>query len=267
MSQYDIYIFILCFIVFTLFTVTFSFLLYHIIKLTKKLIRAGVEDENIIKEAEKARKKGSCLGKTVDCVVSLVLCAILLVFFGFSAYVNFREDTYFEDIPTLKVVRSASMAKVHEKNTALKDAGITNQFDTFDILLVYDKPAAEDLKLYDVVIYEVDDIQLSHRIVGIEEPNNIHPNERYFLLQGDAVDKPDRFPVKYEQIKCIWKGEKIKFVGSFILFMQSPAGWLCIILVIVTMIASPKMEKSLAREKEERLRIIEESAEKEGATV
>lgn len=257
MSQYDIYIFILCFIVFTLFTVTFSFLISQIMKLTVKLIRAGAQDEEIKKEAEKARKKGSCFGKTVDCIVSLILCGVLLVFFGFSLYVNIRGDAYSDTVPTLKVVNSASMAKIHPKNAYLEAAGINNQFDTFDMLLVYKTPAEKDLKLYDVVLYEVDGILLSHRIVGIEEPNEKHPDQRYFLLQGDAVESPDRFPVKYEQIKGIWRGEKIPFIGSFVLFMQSPAGWLCVLLVIVSMIATPRMEKKIKDEMVIRLAKIE----------
>jgi hypothetical protein len=122
-----------------------------------------------------------------------------------------------------------------------------------------------DLKLYDVVLYEVDGILLSHRIVGIEEPNEKHPDQRYFLLQGDAVESPDRFPVKYEQIKGIWRGEKIPFIGSFVLFMQSPAGWLCVLLVIVSMIATPRMEKKIKDEMVIRLAKIDaaDSAENE----
>ena len=75
-------------------------------------------------------------------------------------------------------------------------------------------PKEEDLKLYDIVVYKQDDIYVVHRIVGIEEPNEKHPNERYFLLQGDAVDSPDRFPVKYSQMQGIYTDEKIPFVGS-----------------------------------------------------
>ena len=40
------------------------------------------------------------------------------------------------------------------------------------------------------------------------------------------------------------------------MFMQSPAGWLCVLLVVVSMIATPMMDKKLRLAKEERLRLM-----------
>ena len=75
----------------------------------------------------------------------------------------------------------------------------------------------------------------------------------YFLLQGDAVEAPDRFPVLYGQMRGIYRGNRIPFVGSFILFMQSLAGWLCVFLIVFAMIATPLLERKLQRAKDERL--------------
>jgi hypothetical protein len=111
----------------------------------------------------------------------------------------------------------------------------------------------EDLELYDIVVYKRDDMYIIHRIVGIEEPNEKHPNERYFLLQGDAVGSSDPFPVLYSQMQGIYKGERIPYVGSFIMFLQSPAGWLCMLLVVFVMIVTPIVERILDREKRARL--------------
>ena len=109
------------------------------------------------------------------------------------------------------------------------------------------------MKLYDIVVYEVYDNLVIHRIVQIEEPNEKHPNERYFLLQGDDVHYPDKFPVKYKQMKGIYKGERVPMVGSFVMFLQSPAGYLCILLVVFALIAIPMMEKKIKKEEVERL--------------
>ena len=113
------------------------------------------------------------------------------------------------------------------------------------MIATHSLPKEEDLKLYDIVVYEVDDMLIVHRIVGIEEPNQEHPGNRYFLLQGDAVDSPDRFPVLYEQMRAIYTGERLPFVGSFVLFMQSPAGWLCMLLVVFAIFATPIIEKKI----------------------
>jgi hypothetical protein len=134
----------------------------------------------------------------------------------------------------------------------------------YDLLFTYKAPAEEELELYDIVVYEVDGNMVLHRIIGIEEPNEYHPDKRYFLCQGDALERADRFPVRYSQIHGIYRGERIPFVGSFLLFMQSPAGWLCVLLVLFVMIATPIIEKKILAEQKKRLSALgveEESTE------
>lgn len=252
MSQYDIYVFILCLLVFVMLAGLSSVMLTCIVKSSMRLIRLGADDEKIKGEYFKELKRKRC-GKVIDYVVSTLLCAILIGFFGFSVFVNIRKDSYFENIPTLRVVNTASMATKHEKNTYLTANGLNDQFNAFDMILTYKLPPMDELELYQIVVYEVDGVLIVHRIVGIEEPNQAHPNERYFLCQGDAVEKPDRFPVRYEQMRAIYRGERVPFIGSFVSFMQSPAGWLCIILIVTALIATPILEKSLGKEKRFRL--------------
>ena len=221
-------------------------------KMTLRLIRHGAEDDKIKKEYEKAQGKKRKCG-AFDCIVS-VFCALLFTCaFAFSFYVNVQEDKYFDNIPTLKVVNSGSMSKKHEKNTYLFENNLNDQFQTFDIIFTYALPKEEDLQLYDIVIYEVDGGLLVHRIVGIEEPNETHPDERYFLLQGDAVERPDRFPVHYSQMKAIYRGKRVPYVGSFVSFLQSPVGWMCMILIVVAIVATPIVEKAIEKAKKERL--------------
>ena len=54
-------------------------------------------------------------------------------------------------------------------------------------------------------------------------------------------------------MRGIYRGERIPFVGSFILFMQSPAGWLCILLVVFALITTPILEKKIRKEENKRL--------------
>lgn len=254
MAAYDMYILILCVIVFTLLTGLLSYLIVSHVKMYLTLVKAGLKDEELLKQNRKKKKTG-CV---VDFIISFVLCGVLLACFGFSIFINMQEERFSESVPTLSVVRTTSMAKKNQENTYLFDNDLNNQLDRFDLVLTYKKPAEEDLKLYDIVVYQQDDLMVIHRIVGIEEPNEKHPNERYFLCQGDAVDTPDRFPVKYSQIKGIYRNEKIPFVGSFILFMQSPAGWLCILLVVFAIIATPIAEKKIFAVEDARLEEIKE---------
>ena len=266
MTQYEVYVFILCLIVFILLTTLSIVCITLITKMYLRLVRGGLEDEKLIIEHEKERiRKANKFSKAVDIAIAVFLCAILIFMFSGSIYINCTQNVYFDNVPTYRVVKTGSMAKKNKKNTYLVENGLDNQIQTFDLIATYKIPKEEDLKLYDIVVYEYDDMLIVHRIVGIEEPNEKHPNERYFLLQGDAVDAPDRFPVLYSQMRGIYRGEKIPFVGSFVLFMQSPAGWLCILLVAITVFATPVLEKKIAKDKGFRLAIIL-SAEEEVVT-
>lgn len=252
MSPYDIYIFILCFIVFSIFTILFSTLLAYIVSLTTKLIKHGIEDEKITSEYLNKKEK-SHFWEIIECIFSILLCIAFCSIFIFSTYVKITEKQIPNGSPSLKVVKSSSMSYKHVNNEYLNTNNLNDQIQMFDIILTHKLPAEYDLKLYDVIFYEIDGKLVIHRIVKIEEPNEDHPNERYFILQGDAVGSADRSPVLYNQMRGIYKGDRIPFVGSFIMFMQSPAGWLCILLIIIAVIATPIINKKIIKVKENRL--------------
>ena len=254
MSGFDIYVFIICLIVFALLTSIFTGFTVYVVKTSVKLINLGAEDEKIKTEYVKtknATKRAKALS-IFDKVFSLVVCTLIIAFFGVSACVNIESTKMVGDVPVIQVVKSASMASKYEKNEYLFKYNIQDQIQAFDLIAVHKLPDEMDLKLYDIVVYEVDDMLVVHRIVGIEEPNAEH-SERYFRLQGDAVHVADKFPVTYKQMKGIYRGERIPFIGSFVVFMQSPAGYLCILLVIFVLFAVPILEKKIANAKMARL--------------
>lgn len=257
MTVYEKYIFVLCCIVFTLLTVFFTVMLGYLLSLTLKLIRRGVMDERILTEYQKqaGKKHLSRLGRVGDYFISALVCLAMCAVFVFSLTLKINENKVPEDMAALKVVQSSSMATKDEKNTYLE--GIDNQVAMFDLIVVHALPDEMDLQLYDIVLYEGDQGELIlHRIVKIEEPNEKHPDKRWFTLQGDAVESPDRGPVGYVQMKAIYRGQSIPLLGSFVMFMQSPAGYLCILLILIAMIATPIMEYVLQKAKRERMRVI-----------
>ncbi len=259
MDNFDSYVFILCLAVFLLLTGLSIFVIRMLLKLKLKLIRSGVEDQEIKTEYELNQKKNKRIASRIfDKAVAWFFILIFLALFAFSIFSSISTKVKIDNVPSFYVVKSSSMSKKHPKNKYLVENNLNNQFSTFDLILTYNVPKEEELKLYDVVVYEVDDVLLIHRIVAIEEANEKHPAERWFLCQGDNVETPDRFPVKYNQIRAIYKNQHLPFVGSFVSFMQSPAGWLCVILVIGANIATPILEKKLQKEKELRLALCVE---------
>lgn len=234
-------------------TAFLSYLLREIINLTIKTIRHGVEDEKIIADYQKSTE--SSWVDIASTVFSLVLCGFLIISFAFSIWLHFSEDTL-NTHSSLKVIASSSMSTKHGKNEYLFKNNLNDQLDTFDLIITEPLPGEFELELYDIVVYEYEDIHIIHRIVGIEEPNNRHPGHRLFVFQGDAISQPDRDYVTYDQMKSIYSGRKIPFIGSFVFFMKSPAGWLCILLILFTIIATPIVEKSIYRETMFRLNVI-----------
>lgn len=254
MTGFDIYVFVLCLIVFLLLGGLSTAMLVHLYKLTKKLIDIGAEDDEISTEYQKRTStKHAKLWNVLDKAVSILLLAVMCTAFIFSVYMHATEDKIPNGIPSLKVVKSPSMSYIHEENQLLADLGLTDQIQTYDLIVTRHLPDEYELALYDIVLYEADGMPIIHRIVDIEEPNNEHPDCRWFVLQGDANRYPDHIPVYYSQMKGIYEGERIPFLGSFVMFMQSPAGWMCIILVIVAAIAAPLMERKLTTCKNVRL--------------
>ena len=96
--------------------------------------------------------------------------------------------------------------------------------------------------------------------MNIEEPNEKHPQTRFFLTQGDAVEFHDTFPVLYSEMRGIYQGERAPFIGSFFMFMQSPAGYLCILLILFAMVATPITERKIKKEKQKRYELIYSAA-------
>jgi len=261
MTDFEIYIFILCLIVFVLLVSLSTVAVVTILKLTLKLIRSGTEDDAILAERRQARKnvRKAKIIRVADFILSLLLCVIFVGATAVSLCIKLSENTYWDHLPTYRVVRSGSMEKKYDKNLYLFENNLNNQIQTFDLITTYKIPGEFELELYDIVVYEVDDVLLVHRIVGIEEPNDSHPDCRHFVLQGDAVKTPDRIPVLYSQMRGIYRDQRIPFVGSFILFLQSPAGWLCMLLVLVVTIVTPIIERKIRKEKALRLRTMYEA--------
>jgi len=257
MTGYQVYQFVLSFFVFVILTTLFTFFVVWVVKLNLRLIKTGTEDEKIKTEYQKQQsKKVSIFTKIIDKLVFCLCCAILFVVFAFSLVVSANNGKVVQDIPVLNVVQSDSMSKIVPENKYSFGKDYNDQMQLFDLIVTYALPDEMDLKVGDVVVYQQGDILIIHRIVDIEEPNKNHPEKRWFLLQGDANKNADMFPVTYDQMKSIYKGERIPFVGSFVNFMQSPAGWLCILLVVFAMIATPVAEKKLAKAKTERLILL-----------
>lgn len=225
-----------------------AFVLYLrvIFKQKVKLIKNGMEDEEIKKEYIKEHKKSNIILNRITNGLSVFLCILFCGVFLFSIYSQTTGNDFpVPGIKSAKVVQSGSMSEKRKENKYLFENNLNDQFDVFDIILTEELPGEFELKLYDIVVYEVDEMLIVHRIIGIEEPNEKHPEERWFTLKGDANVSKDRFPVKYSQMKSIYRGQYIPYLGAFIMFFQSTLGYLLIVILVFYAFAAPYSQKLL----------------------
>lgn len=266
MTGFELYVFFLCLIVFIALTALFSFMICYIAKQKVILVTNGLEDDKIKaklnKQLDKKSTKAGRIMELIEKIASITLCACLAVLLIVTSISSCRGDTKVDSLPAIKVIASTSMAEKYEENKYLFNNNLDDQLQLFDVVLLHQLPKEEDLQLYDIVVYEhITGALLIHRIIGIEEPNAEHPNERHFLLQGDAVHYPDTYPVRYSQMRSIYRGEKIPNVGSFVYFMQSPAGIICIILLLVSLVLMPIADNFILRKEYARVLIFVEKGE------
>lgn len=248
MVRSDVEIFILCLIVFVLSCIGFGFLVSVIYKLELKCLAFGAFDEKIKASRDYKKKKIEKFVDVFGCVFSVVVVLAVAVAFAFSLYTYISRNDKVGGSPAIKVVQSASMERKDENNKYLEENNLDDQIKMFDIVLIHELPGEFDLELYDIVVYQtVDDVLVIHRIVAIEEPNEEHPNERWFTFRGDNVQYSDKKPVLYSQMKGIYEGERVGYWGRVIIFFQSYAGYLCLGLVIFYLIVIPIFEKRIEK--------------------
>lgn len=242
MQGYDTYVTVVCVFIFILLSAAFTLLITIIGKQQVRIVKAGIDDENIKANVLKKlnRNKRRSVYGTIDIVVTSIICLFLSVICIVTVIAGTRGNNVVKGSPAVKVVASTSMSVKYERNLYLFNHDINNQLQMFDLIVLHELPAEEDIQLYDIIVYEhINGSLYIHRVVRIEEPNEEHPNERFFLFQGDANSYADVYPVRYSQMKSIYRNERVANVGSFVFFLQSFAGILCVLLVVATLIVMP----------------------------
>lgn len=257
MTGYELYIFILCLVVFVALSVFFAIIIAYILKMNLKLIRGGLVDETIKKQQEKEKHR-TAVFRIFEKVFSALFLLFSIAVFGFSLEIKINENQPISRT-AIKVVVSQSMSEKEKSNLYLFENNLNNQVEMFDLIVMNPLPKEEEIKLYDIVIYETQGQMVLHRIVEIKEVDEQY-NLRRYIFKGDANKEVDKTPVLYSQMRGIYRGNRIQYVGSFVIFINSPAGYLCIFLIAATLIAYPLIERKLVKEIKKRLAVVENNS-------
>ena len=233
-----LFITILCLVSFcAVFTILFN----HYYKSNIDSVSSGKEDieliDNAIDEEKEKQSKSKKAWRLVGKIFSYVLLGVVFAFFVFSLASKIQNNTMLFGDSTLVVIASGSMS---EKNNDIikKHPELNNQFDTYDIIGITKYQKQEEISLFDVVAYKnKKNITIVHRIVEIHTDEKT--GEVSYLTQGDTNLYADNTSnsqyagyLTYDKIIGKYDGRRIKGLGIFVIFLQSPAGIVTVLSVV-----------------------------------
>ena len=180
-----------------------AYLTYFCYNRHKKLKQSG-EAEGGVPEISRKGKLGLSLGLIALFAASAFSLGIKIVYRAAPAFGN----QYYVS------VNSPSMAAKHQSNTYLKTYGLDNQIAQYDVAVfdVYDK---QDIKQYDVILFEKNNALIVHRVVEIQEDGSC-------ITQGDNNPSRDDWSVAKSEIKGVYV-KKLGFL-SFVNYLGYTPG-------------------------------------------
>ncbi len=222
------------------FCAVFTILFRHYFLSNIESVSSGKEDIDLIDNAivlEKEKKKNSKkFFKVLGKVFSYIILGIVLIVFGISLYSKIRGNTIVFGNSTLVVIASGSMS---EKNNdyVKNNPSLNNQFDTYDIIGITRYSSQDQVKLYDVIAYKnKKDVTIVHRIVEIKKDSE---GNDVYLTQGDSNLASDNSNASqysgyltFDRIIGHYNELRVKGLGIFVIFLQSPAGIVTICSVV-----------------------------------
>ena len=220
-------------------------------------IREGKADVEIIDEAiyenlsrVKKRKK---IIKTINSFAFYGLLICIAPFFIFAIINKMQGNiTTFGDKAIL-VVGSGSMSKAEKGNEYLFENNLTNQFNTYDMIVIEKVDSDDDLKLYDVVTFMDKNGKLViHRIIKID----IDKDGNYiYTTRGDA-NKANDAPSTIANIKGKYTDQRIQYIGAVVLFFQSTLGIVTLVILAICLTVNDRQMKKISYERDERLKLF-----------
>lgn len=172
-------------------------------------------------------KSEKSTAKKVLSAIGNVLIWIFIVFSVIVTVLAFAAQSSRDGVPsiggkTILTVRTPSM----EPEFYVGDIIIGRKLNTTEVL---------NLKVGDVITYLVDldgdgVMELnSHRIVEVAATSS--PSAMLYYTKGDNNEFRDQSPVNSNDVRCIYEGTRLPGLGKVLDFLQTPTGFLVVIVV------------------------------------
>lgn len=226
----------------------------------KKCIENKLEDNEVIKILDKdvekydkkknkklsfvdtyyKRKKRKKVGNIIsNSIVGIFLVALIGFFVWATVMKSNDQTTYFGD-KTYLVIQTSSMASINDNNKYLKDGSIDSKDRMNTRISQYafigiDKFKSEDqIKVYDIVAFRMDDKIIVHRVYSIGEEKDGH---KLFTFRGDAnpASMSGEINVTSDRIVGVFDGYQNQVLGSIVIYIQSGTGLISVFAIAIVL--------------------------------
>lgn len=224
-------------------------------------IRSGKKDIEIIDEViynnlQKTISRRKIM-YSIRTFFFLLAMVIIIPIFVLSVISKIKNTPLMIGNYSIMAVGSGSMSYVHEDNKDYIEANhLTNQFDTYDLIIIEKVNKTSDLKLYDVIAYYDSDQEknIIHRIVAI--------NGNTFTTRGDAISDAagdDKFHPTINDIVGKYTSKRIKGIGIMIIFLQSYSGIITIMSLIYCLVMIDRYSNNINVAQDKRAKLLEDA--------
>ena len=218
-------------------------------------------DETILSNIRN-KKKQRRIFRRVKQILSGILVAILVPFLFLSVYSKIVNGVAMIGGRGLIAVASGSMSFKNPENTYL--VNIHNQFDTYDMIMLQRPASSNDLQMYDVIAYVNDEgVNIIHRIVGFRHTSD----GLRFVTRGDSNNADDEYSPLFRDVIGKYTGERVPYIGVFVMFLQSYSGIITVTAVIYCLVMIEHMGNKIQNARGKRLQLLQESIDFKTETV
>ena len=200
---------------------------YSFLRMYKLEVKYGLRDEQIKKEySSKKKNKWSLLGQIGSWVALVALFSLFVTGIVYKA----NGEVFSLSNKVALVIKSGSMSDFYNEEVANKNNNDRSlQFAVGDICYFEKISSDSELTIGDVYGYKSKDKIITHRLVAVYGDS--------YQFRGDNNSTYDG-NVTRDTIIYHYTGEKVKGLGSFVLFAQSYFGMFALAGVIGIMILS-----------------------------
>ncbi len=224
--------------------------IYHLNLKRRKENKSFLKCTEMIDKEEKTQRKLHIIMDVLSGVIITCLIGILAVGISYRA----NGDQFFINNDAYITILTGSMEEKHEDNDYLFENGLNDQITQYSLVGIEKIEKAEDIKLYDIIAYEHEDIMILHRVIEINIDEK-DPSKLLFKLQGDSniASLSYETALEFEDVIGRYNGFQNYGLGVFITYIKSEIGMIALCAAFVFLFLATLAEERIDKSYKKRL--------------